>query len=142
MTNEMRFRFNAQDTVSASLVEACVDDLEVKGIVTPASLTLLGGAHRGSTARFAYHGAPGAVAVPLLSGGAANVKVPGIGTLLLDPNTLFVLSATAYGTARRLTIDEPIPNDPGLIGLQLYWQQLLVSGATLTLGNSQSFKIQ
>ncbi len=142
MTNEMRFRFNAQDTVSASLVEACVDDLEVKGIVTPASLTLLGGAHRGSTARFAYHGAPGAVAVPLLSGGAANVKVPGIGTLLLDPNTLFVLSATAYGTARRLTIDEPIPNDPGLIGLQLHWQQLLVSGATLTLGNSQSFKIQ
>lgn len=142
MTGTMQFRFSAQD-LSASLVEACVDDLSFKGIVETAALTLLGGAQRGSSVRMALAGENNALGLLLFSTGTGKHTVPGIeGDLLLSLNGLGVVPALSYGTSDRITVDLPIPQDGGLAGLRLYWQQLLIQGSTLKLGNRSSFQIQ
>ncbi|MFQ5504177.1 MAG: hypothetical protein ACE5F1_05170, partial [Planctomycetota bacterium] len=141
VTDKMQLRFTAQD-FSPSLVEACVDDLEIMGVVDSGSLTILGSGARASTARMALQGAPGAIALPLLSAGTADITLPGIGRLLLDPTSLVVSNGLAYGSAATLRLDLVVPNDPSSVGKRVYFQQLLVNGSALKLGNRTSITIR
>lgn len=143
ITTQMQFRFRAQDTVQASLVEALIDEFRVTGVTEPANASILAGGQRGSTIRFGFHGTTGAVGLPLLSTTSQDVAVPGIeGRLRVGFAGLIVLSPIAYGTSRRIVLDAPIPNDASLSGVRFYWQQLLVRGTQLRLGNLTSLKIQ
>ncbi len=135
MTDRVQFRFRAQD-LSPSLVEALVDDLSIKGVVAPASTTVLGSGRRGTTLRFALQGARSGLGLLMLSLGTANLQIPGVqGRLLIDPGTAFPLPAFAYGTQTRVSFDAGIPNDSSLLGKTFYMQQLLIRGTALRLGN-------
>jgi hypothetical protein len=141
-TDKMQLRFSAQD-LSASLVEACVDDVELHGIISPADTTVWGAANRGRPIRVVLHGIAQGLAVPLIATNTGSLTLPGIkGTLLLDPLTLSLLPALPYGTTSTQTLDVSIPNDSSLTGVTLYWQQLLATSGTFVLGNRTSFRIQ
>ncbi|MCA8969008.1 MAG: zinc carboxypeptidase [Planctomycetes bacterium] len=143
LTATMRFRFRAQDTIQASVVEALVDDLRIVGVTNPANMSLLGGGQRGSMLRLAFHGVSGAAGLPLLSTTTQDIAVPGIGGRLLVGFTgLVILPPFAYGTENRVVLDGPIPQDASLVGIRFYWQQLLVNGSSLQLGNSPSIRVQ
>ncbi len=143
MTSRMQFRFSAQD-LQPSLVEACVDDLEIAGLVDKAALTILGGGQRGSRARFGLRGAPGAVGLPMLSATTGNVSIPGVdGKFLLGVSTLAFAPAVSYGGGSSATFDVPMPTDAGLVGVRIYFQQLLIQSVTsLKLGNRSSITIR
>ena len=142
MTDKMQFRFRAMDQISQSLVEACVDDLEIEGVVKPGDITLLSGGQRGSSIRLALHGQKNAAGLLLVSPTSGNLPIPGIGTLRLGLVGLTTLNAVPYGSKTTVSVDATIPNLSGLIGAKLYWQQLLVSGNTLRLGNSQLLQVR
>jgi hypothetical protein len=143
MTERMRFRFNAQDILTASVVEACVDDLEILGLVDSAAVSILGSGARASRVRFAFRGAPSTFGVPLVAAATADIQIPGIeGKLLLDPASLLVLPAFGYGSAHDVNVELPIPNDAGLVGKTFHWQQLFVRGLALKLGNRSAFQVQ
>ena len=143
LTATMRFRIRAQDVVQASLVEALVDDLKIVGVTSPANISLLGGGQRGTSFRLAFHGVAGAAGLPLLSTTTQDLTLPGIGgSLKVGFAGLVVLPAFAYGTVGRVVLDGPIPNDAALVGVRFYWQQLLVNGSALTLGNAASIRVQ
>ena len=142
MSDKMQFRFRAQDQISQSLVEACVDDLDIEGVVKPADLTLLGGGQRGSSFRLALHGNRNAVSLLFVSPTSGSLAIPGIGTLRLGLAGLTTLNAVPYGSKTTVVVDASIPNLGGLIGAKLHWQQLLMSGNKLTLGNSQVLQIR
>ena len=135
MTDKVQFRFRAQD-LSPSLVEALVDDLAIKGVVAPASTTVLGSGRRGTTLRFALQGKRNGLGLLMLSLGTANLQIPGVqGRLLIDPRTAFPLPAFAYGSRSTIGFDAGIPNDSSLLGKTFYMQQLLIQGTALQLGN-------
>jgi hypothetical protein len=139
-TDNMQVRFRAEDA-TASLVEALVDDLEIRGVVDLAALTLLGSGQRATNVSFALHGSPAAVAVPLLAAGSASIDVPGVGKLLLDPASLIVLPPLVYAS-NTVGFDLTVPNEAGLVGKRFHWQQLLVQGTKLRLGNASSFQVR
>jgi len=141
-TNKTVLRFSAQD-LSPSLVEACVDDIEIRGVVSPADLTVWGSANRGQRVRVVLHGVPLALGIPLVATKTAALTIPGIeGTFLLDPLATTVLPGLAYGSSATTKFEIPIPNDSSFTGLTLYWQQVLVHSGTLAVGNRTSFRIQ
>jgi hypothetical protein len=70
----------------------------------------------------------------------ANVPIPGLGTLRLDPATLQILLFAAYDTNGHAEFTAPVPNNPGLLGLSIYWQAL--SFTPLRLGNLEVTTLQ
>ncbi len=133
--DRVRLRFTAQD-LNPSLVEALIDDLEIRGAAPAASITALGSGRRGSMLRLGLEGAVQGAGVLLAGTKTATIRLPGFaGALLIDPAGLSVLGALAYGTKTHLELDLPIPNDPTLSGKTVYLQQLLVGSATPRFGN-------
>lgn len=142
LTEKTRLRFTARD-LTVSLVEACIDDLEIRGAVAPGSTTILGGGLRQTSVRLALRGMNAAIGVPLVSAGTGEYTIPGIsGKLLLDPATVVALSPFVFGNDERVSFDVVVPNDAQLVGRSFYWQQLMISGTQLLLGNRTQFEVR
>ncbi|MEZ5987565.1 MAG: M14 family zinc carboxypeptidase [Planctomycetota bacterium] len=140
--DKVRVRFSAQD-LSASLVEACVDDLVVGGYVEAGATTLLGSGVAGTSLRVGMNGEPGALGLGILSAGTAKLTVPGVdGELLVDLTKAILLPALPYGTGDALAFDLPIPNDASLKNQTFWMQQLHVATKGLRLGNRQGFTVR
>ncbi|MEZ5966228.1 MAG: M14 family zinc carboxypeptidase [Planctomycetota bacterium] len=142
LTAQMRVRWRAQDN-NPSLVEALVDDFAIEGIATDGALTLLSSGSIGSRARVGLNGRTGAVVVPLLSSGIADLPIPGVGgRLLLDPTGLVFLTGVPLGAGGFAAFDLSIPNVPALRGNSLHLQGLHVASlADLNLGNRQTLDL-
>jgi hypothetical protein len=142
-TAQVQLRFWTQD-LNPSLVEACVDDLELRGLVQPGALTLMGSGERGTIARFTLQGEASGLVLPMFAAAkSAPLSFAGIqGQLLLDLQSLFVLPPTALLGKPNIRFDIPIPGDPAFAGLKLHWQQLSISPQELRLGNTQTLEIR
>ncbi|MCC6669561.1 MAG: hypothetical protein IT458_00755 [Planctomycetes bacterium] len=80
----------------------------------------------GSVLEVQVHAAPGAQAWGLLSTpAAAPIAIPPLGELLLDPGFLFVNPLGALPADGRATWRLPIPDLPGLLGLEIGFQALV-----------------
>ncbi|MEW6745125.1 MAG: right-handed parallel beta-helix repeat-containing protein [Planctomycetota bacterium] len=69
----------------------------------------------------------------LFSGGTAEIPFPPYGILLLDPSFLRVLLASTIPEGNVASLPGPIPNDPNLVGITVYWQALV--GFDFTVGD-------
>ncbi len=91
---------------------------------------------RGTDSTWNIVGEPGALPILILGFGPANIQIPGIGRLLVDPATaatavlqpLPLLGATAVRLA--------VPDDPSLSGLELFAQAAIVRGDAIYLTNA------
>lgn len=139
LTATMQLRFRAQDQ-NASLVEACIDDLEIRGVGPDAGVVVLSSGVIGSSARVGLSGTPNAL-VTALAGPflGTPTQIPGIGgTLFLDPVLIVAIGTRTLDGEGAAGLDVAIPNDPNLRNASLHWQALQASGAGWTLGNVQS----
>ncbi|MCI0587422.1 MAG: VCBS repeat-containing protein [Planctomycetes bacterium] len=59
------------------------------------------------------------------SAGSASVPVPSVGTLRLLPSTLFIVAGGTLDPQGRADVSFPVPANPALVGLSLYWQALV-----------------
>jgi hypothetical protein len=66
------------------------------------------------------------------STGTANVPVPPLGTLRLDPANIHQAFASLLDGAGRASIAFPVPANPALVGASVYWQAVIASPAGLT----------
>jgi len=141
--DRLRLRFTAQD-LSASLVEACIDDLAIEGLTAPAATTLLGSASQGTDLRFGLSGTPQSFGILLLSPKTAQITIPGFqGQLLVDLGSALLLPALPYGKVSQISLDLAIPKNSALKGVRLHVQQALLTLPTaIRLGNRTSFQIQ
>ncbi len=141
-TDAVRVRFRAQD-LNASLVEALVDDFEVRGAFADGSLALLSSGDRGSDFRLGVAGRAAATVAPFVSLGVGDLALPGItGRLLLDPARLYALPSFALPTSGFAAFDAPIPLDASLVGATFHFQAAHFDGTTLRLGNRQSLSVR
>jgi len=106
--------------------------------LTDAEIIVMSTGQVGSDAKIGMLGTAGARASLALSGGTANLTIPGIiGNLLLDPTTLLLLPAVVFPQSGYTSLTLTIPNNAALQGLTVYWQMLHASGS-LRLGNRQA----
>ena len=143
LTDKMQFRVRAQDQ-NASLVEALIDDFEIRGIQSDASITLLSSGAIGTRARVGMNGAPGASGY-LLAGLRLGtpLTVPGVaGMLGLDPVLIIDFPPVMFGASGYAAIGLGIPNDPVLRGAKLHLQMFHVAGTALSLGNLQTLSVK
>jgi hypothetical protein len=143
LTDQMRFRFRAQD-LAASLVEAAIDDFAIKGVTKDGNLTLMTSGARGTTVQFGFNGASGGSSTLLLGFAKVSpISIPGIGgTLVLDPASARILTSFAIGSSGFRGFDLLIPNDPILAGKTFYWQTLYQKGGAVRFSNLQSLKVK
>lgn len=96
----------------------------------------------GGLLRVIVSGEPNAATYVLLAEGAADFFLPGVGTLLIDPFTMFVLSAPNLSAIGLASVLVQVPSSPILSGLHLHAQSLVVpSPAELYLTNATDFTI-
>jgi len=73
------------------------------------------------------NGLPGAFPIGLVGLAPTSVVLPGLGTLLVDPNAgLTTMMLSPFDASRTSDTPFPIPNDPTLGGLPLHWQAAFV----------------
>ena len=70
----------------------------------------------------------------------ANAPLPPIGNVRLGSTGLAVIEIGTFDTMGRKTLNVPVPNDPALAGLDLYWQFL--SGPPLRFSNVEVTRIR
>jgi hypothetical protein len=59
------------------------------------------------------------------SPGTGNLPLPPFGTLRLALPTLFIVAGGVLDAQGRADLTLPVPANPALIGLSLYWQALV-----------------
>ncbi|MCI0585382.1 MAG: VCBS repeat-containing protein [Planctomycetes bacterium] len=59
------------------------------------------------------------------SPGSASIPLPPFGTLRLFPPTLFIVAGGALDPQGRASLPLPVPANPTLVGLSLYWQAVV-----------------
>ncbi|MCI0589054.1 MAG: VCBS repeat-containing protein [Planctomycetes bacterium] len=64
--------------------------------------------------------------------GSASLPLPPLGTLRLDPATLFVVGAGALDPQGRASLPFLVPSSPALVGLSAYWQAAVGPPPVLT----------
>jgi len=143
LTAQMRLRFRAQD-VNPSLVEAALDEIELRGVGADGALVVLGSGERGSALRMGVLGSAGATAFLLGSSGLQNgTAFPGVrGQLLLDAAGLFYLPVLAVWATGAAQVDVPVPNDPNLTGLAFSFQAVHATSSALGFGNATTITVQ
>lgn len=67
----------------------------------------------------------GLLAIPMIAAGRAQIPIPGFGTLRLDLATLALLPALQTAGAGRAAFKLPVPNNPALIGADVYVQAIV-----------------
>ncbi|HEU4418548.1 MAG TPA: hypothetical protein VFT55_06390, partial [Planctomycetota bacterium] len=71
------------------------------------------------------------VALPFLSTGTATIPLPPLGTVGIDPNNLIPLPAFVIQPAAGVgLVTITVPNIPGLAGMSIYGQALLIQYPT------------
>lgn len=110
-----------QDTVNNVLVYGIAGD---SGLTLP-YLARSGAARPGGVVELHSNGLPGDAFIVFGALGTASLPVVTFGTLLLDPATLFQLSAGAVPGTGTGTAVLPLPASPALVGVTLYFQSLV-----------------
>ncbi len=64
--------------------------------------------------------------------GTANVPIPPLGTLRLDPSGMIFLIGGLLDADGRASLTYPVPANPAVVGASLYWQALVVGPARFT----------
>ncbi len=64
--------------------------------------------------------------------GTANVSMPPLGTLRLDPSSMFFLIGGLLDADGRASLTYPVPANSALVGASLYWQALVAAPARFT----------
>ncbi|MCI0588008.1 MAG: FG-GAP-like repeat-containing protein, partial [Planctomycetes bacterium] len=64
--------------------------------------------------------------------GTANVPIPPLGTLRLDPASIGFALAGLLDARGRASVTYPVPGNPSLVGATVYWQAVVASPAKLT----------
>ncbi|MFK7741376.1 MAG: M14 family zinc carboxypeptidase [Planctomycetota bacterium] len=131
-------RVRAQD-LAPSLVEAGIDQFEVRGAAADGATTLLGSGELGTSVRVGMNAAPGSLVLPVGALGLGpGLTAPGIvGTLLLDPATVALLPLVVFGPAQEgVEFDLMIPAQPSLIGTDLAFQSVMAAAGTIAFGGN------
>ncbi len=102
---------------------------------------------RGAAFDLVFYAQPGYgtaphMAVPLIATGGARIVLPPLGTLGLDPAQLVALPAVSIPATGTETIRFRIPDQPALIGVDVFSQSVLVEGTTVRLTNRAVDSIQ
>ena len=143
LTDEVRLRFVASDEPNNSIVEAAVDDLQVRVYDVDPRFNLFGTPDVGTDVAFHANGPAGASYGVFEASGTGLFSFALInGPLLLDPLTLVLLfqgTIPPAGLARAMLT---IPNDPALIGTTLYYQALVSDPSGLFLTNRDELAFQ
>ena len=140
-TNQMQLRFVTGDEPNNSIVEALVDDLRVTGYGTGDHLGIWGRPGLGSRLSFQLSGQAQTSWALLVSAARAQVPIPGVGLLELDPTTLVTLPAGSTDPMGFGALDVTLPANPVLTGGQIHVQGLTF-GTSLALSNAASFTVQ
>ncbi|MEO6593725.1 MAG: M14 family zinc carboxypeptidase [Planctomycetota bacterium] len=137
LTNTMVLRIRVQDQFE-STVEALVDQFELRGVAGNGAVTLLGSGALGSSLRVGMSGPDGSIVVPFGALGlSAGNTIPGIGgSLLLDPITLVLLAPQLMGPTAYAAIDVSVPNQPGLVGVQIAFQSAWLTATAISFGSN------
>ncbi len=137
LTDRMRLRVRAQD-LNASLVEALIDQWELRGFAPDGALTVLGSGTLGSRVRLGLLAPPAAAIVPLGSAAPGGpVTFAGVqGALLLDPAGLVALPLQLADGNGHASHEIAIPNLPPLVGATFHFQQVFASGAVAAFGQN------
>lgn len=137
LTSRMTLRVRAAD-LYASNVEALVDEFEVRGVAGNGAVTLLGSGALGTTLRLGLNAPVGAIVVPLAAlATAAPATISGIGgQLRLDAASIVLLDPQLPSAFDHAAVQLPIPNTPGLVGLQLAFQSAWLDATAITLGGN------
>lgn len=105
--------------------------------VVPQSFSIGGNGSIGGEMKFTANGAPGSLAILTLGFKDGFVPFGSWGTLFLNPNQMIVLGQGTTDGGGEFSIDIDIPDQPALIGLQVFGQAALVpAGGLLHLTNS------
>lgn len=104
-----------------------------RAIGLPDGLTLNNEASLGQTLTLNIGGSPGESYFLMLAAGPAELPLA-FGRLLLDPTTLTVAGSGAVGT----TFSVPVPNNPGLLLLEVHWQALRFATGFSNLNTTNS----
>ena len=103
--------------------------------VTPETFEIGGGAKIGETSTLGFTGAPGDLALGFISLGVSFQPLPGAGVIFLDQSKIVVNRSGIVGPTGILQLPLAIPNNPALIGLDIYGQGALIGGGFLQLTN-------
>lgn len=102
----------------------------------------------GKTATIRFSGNPGALALLYYSDAPAALTIPGVGTICLDIGSALFddLITGAFPASGELALPVAIPNDPALLGFNLYLQGIAAdaghpSGFALTAGLRAEFEV-
>jgi murein tripeptide amidase MpaA len=137
LTEHMVLRVRAQDQFS-STVEALVDGFEVRAVAADGAVTLLGSGVLGTVLRLGMNGPNPSLVLPLAAlGRGPAIAVPGIGgTLLLDVTTVATMPLQVLGASGYAAVELAIPVQPGLVGVPIAFQGLLVTTGGITFGGN------
>jgi len=137
LTEHMVLRVRAQDQFS-STVEALVDGFEVRAVAADGGVTLLGSGVLGTVLRLGMNGPNPSLVLPLAAlGRGPAIAVPGIGgTLLLDVATVATMPLQVLGASGYAAVELAIPVQPGLVGVPIAFQGLLVTTGGITFGGN------
>lgn len=102
--------------------------------VEPHRLLIRGDGSLGSTVRMDTTGEQGSFVMMFYALAPGSVPFHPWGTLGLDPVSLRVLLTGSVGGSGSLTLQAPVPNDPGLPGITVYFQSLVVDDLPARLG--------
>ncbi len=137
LTNRMVLRVRAQD-LFASTVEALVDGFELRAVALDGAVTVLGSGRLGTSVRVGLNGPTGGLLLPLGALGLGpGLSFSGIGgTLLLDLATATVFPLQVLGSSGYAAIELALPVQPGLVGLPIAFQSLLVANGVIAFGGN------
>ncbi len=137
LTDAMRLRFIAQDDPNNSLLEAAIDDLEVRGFGSAPRIVRYGDAEVGDSVGLGFSGEPNALVLLYVAGQPSSLILPGlIGTIELDVTQTKLVTTQILGNGGRLLLDSPIPQNPALTGATFFLQGIQAAGGLLELTNS------
>lgn len=86
------------------------------------SFEIGGGAKIGGTANFHVFGTPGDIAVPALAVGSGFTPFGAAGSILVDLQGAFVFAAQVIPGVGQTQLPLAIPNDPALVGVEVFGQ--------------------
>ena len=141
-SDAVRLRFVAEDDPNNSVVEAAVDDLEILSFSSDPQLFALGSLELGSDLQLGIAGDFGSLYTLYVSTATASLPLPGIGTLLIDPNSATPILSGALGAG---SVDRTVlglPSSPSAAGATAHLQALLVGGGGAALTGRLSLTLQ
>ncbi|MFH0945321.1 MAG: M14 family zinc carboxypeptidase [Planctomycetota bacterium] len=134
-TARMKIRFIATDPQNSSVTEALIDDLELLDFGLTPHVMIFGKPAISGRVEIQLAARPGTPVLLFLSLGTGSTRLGGVrGTFGLDLLTQRIILNSAVPGSGLLRTALPIPNNPPLVGLQVFLQSLALE-ATPVLSN-------